>query len=168
MKVLLPTNETFELDNLSDSASDIDIFYAVLDNSDSNDPDYRWIPLVYMEGFSCPTIKLQIGKHIIQVPIDWQILIGEPDHGEYEVINLTSLNDRNFKAFVFNPLSSYRPDFQQIDIIDVYADTRWFLPRLKSGHLICVPLTNGSKPPCVYFIKDAPKSSEVILAGKAW
>lgn len=168
MRILLPENTAFELDHLAEAASDVDIHYGVLDNTDPQDPDYKFHPLIFVESFYSPTLKLQIGKYTIQVPIDWQILIGEPEHGEYEVISLSSLNDRNFKAFVLNPLSSFRPEFYQIDIVDIYSETRWFLPKIKAGHLLCVPLESGPKPKCVYFIKDCPRNSEIILASKAF
>ena len=39
------------------------------------------------------------------------MLIGEEDHGDLEVLSLTSINDRGFKAFVFNQLTDFKPDF---------------------------------------------------------
>jgi hypothetical protein len=102
------------------------------------------------------------------MPVDWQILIGEPDLGDLEVLPLTSINDRGFKAFQFNPLSSFRPSFLDIEIVDVYQEVAWYAPKLKNGQMLCVPLGNEVKPDCIYFVKDISRNCEVIDYNKAW
>lgn len=167
MLILTEYNKSFDLDLLPEQISE-DLRFCVLDNSNPTDPDYLFLPLVFMESFNSPTLKLRIGQHFVRVPVDWQLLIGEPEHGDLEVIPLTSLNDRKFKAFTLNPLSSYRPDFWEVEIEDIYPEIRWFLPKIKNGQLLCVPLTNGEKPMCAYFVKDIPRASEIVKANKAW
>ncbi len=103
------------------------------------------------------------------MPVDWQMLIGEPDFGDLEVVPLQSLNDRDFKAFSFNPLSSFRPEFLPVDIVDVFTDNKWYFPKLKNGQMLCVPLeTKTKKPKCVYFVKDVTRNSEIVDIAKAW
>jgi hypothetical protein len=103
------------------------------------------------------------------MPIDWQLLIGEHDLGDLEVVPLTSLNDRGFSAFGFNPLSSFRPTFYPIEVVDIYQDVKWYFPKLKPGQLLAIPLeTTGAKPLCVYFVKDISRQSEVINYNKCW
>ena len=136
--------------------------FAILDNSNPHAVDYHYIPLVFLESFNSPALVLKIGPHTIKMPVDWQILIGEKEHGDLETLPLTSINDRGFNAFVFNPLSSFRPDFYPIEIVDIYNDVTWFAPRLKNGQFLCVPLTGGSKPDCVYFVKEISRNCEVI------
>ena len=102
------------------------------------------------------------------MPLDWQMLIGEPDHGDLEVVPLTSINDRDFKAFSLNPLSSFKPDFMPVEILDVYTDSRWYFPKLKNGQLLCVPLARGPRPPCVYFVKDISRNCEIVRYARAW
>ena len=142
--------------------------FAILDNSDSRNPDYHYIPLIFLESFSAPALVLQIGKNRIKMPIDWQILIGEPDIGDLEMLPLTSINDRGFKAFEFNPLSSFRPSFPQIEIVDVYHEVTWYAPKLKNGQMLCVPITEGTKPECVYFVKDISRNCEIVDYNKSW
>lgn len=143
--------------------------FCVFDNSDPNNPDYFFIPLIFLESFSSPALVLKIGEHLIKMPVDWQMLIGEPDFGDLEIVPLQSLNDRDFKAFVFNPLSSFRPEFLDIDIMDVFTDNKWYFPKLKNGQMLCVPLeTKVEKPKCVYFVKDITRNSEVVNYSKAW
>lgn len=136
--------------------------FAILDNSNPHAVDYHYIPLVFLESFNSPALVLKIGPHTIKMPVDWQILIGEKEHGDLETLPLTSINDRGFNAFVFNPLSSFRPDFYPIEIVDIYNDVTWFAPRLKNGQFLCVPLNDGPKPECVYFVKEISRNCEVI------
>ena len=102
------------------------------------------------------------------MPVGWQILIGEPGIGELEVLPLTSINDRGFKAFQFNPLTDFRPTFVEIEIVDVYQDVAWFSPKLKNGQILCVPIEDGPKPQCVYFVKDISRSCELVYYDKVF
>jgi hypothetical protein len=101
--------------------------------------------------------------------MDWQMLIGEPDLGDLEVVPLTSINDRGFSAFAFNPLSSFRPEFFPVEVIDIYQDVKWYFPKLKPGQMLAIPLESDSvKPLCVYFVKDISRQSEVVNYTKVW
>ena len=166
MRILTLDNKHYDLDQLPDEVDDMR--FAILDNSDPSSPDYHYIPLIFLESFNAPALVLQIGNTKIKMPIDWQILIGEPEVGDLEMLPLTSVNDRGFKAFEFNPLSSFRPSFPSIEIVDVYHEVAWYAPKLKNGQMLCVPLGNDEKPDCVYFVKDISRNCEVIDYNKAW
>lgn len=145
-----------------------DIRFAILDNSDPSNVDYRYIPLIFLESFNSPALVLKVGDKTIKMPVDWQVLIGEPDLGDLETLPLTSINDRGFKVFEFNPLSSFRPSFPEIEIIDIYHEVTWFAPRMKNGHFLCVPIEDGEKPRCIYFVKEVSRSSEIVDYQQAW
>jgi hypothetical protein len=49
-----------------------------------------------------------------------------------------------------------------IEITDVYQDVRWYFPKLKNGQLLCIPISDGPKPICAYFVKDISRASETI------
>jgi hypothetical protein len=166
MKILTLDNTAYDLDTLPEEVDDMR--FAILDNSDPSDPDYHYIPLIFLESFNSPALVLQIGEQRVKMPIDWQILIGEPDLGDLEMLPLTSINDRGFKAFQFNPLTSFRPSFLDIEIVDVYHDVAWYAPKLKNGQMLCIPLNNDDKPDCVYFVKDISRNCEVVDYNKAW
>ena len=164
MRILTLDNEPFELDHLPEEIDDLR--FAILDNSNPQDPDYHYIPLIFLESFTAPALVLRIGESLVRMPVDWKILIGEPDLGE--VLPLTSINDRGFKAFQFNPLTSFRPSFLDIEIVDVYQEVTWYSPKLKNGQLLCVPISNGQRPECVYFVKDISRNCEVLDYNRAW
>ena len=102
------------------------------------------------------------------MPLDWCAVVGDPEGPDMEVLPITSLNDRGFKVFCFNPLNSFRPTFLDIDIINVYQDVKWYFPKLKPGQMLAVPLENTKQPKCAYFVKDISRQSEVVNYSKAW
>jgi hypothetical protein len=166
MRILTLDNACYDLDTLPDEVDDMR--FAILDNNDPSNPDYHYIPLIFLESFNSPALVLRIGENQIRMPVDWQILIGEPDIGDLEVLPLTSINDRGFKAFQFNPLTSFRPSFPDIEIIDVYHEVAWYAPKLKNGQMLAVPIQDGENPECIYFVKDVSRNCEIVDYNKAW
>ena len=166
MRILTNDNRSFDIVNLPEEVDDLR--FCVFDNSDPVESDYYFVPLIFLESFMSPALVLKIGDQQITMPVDWQLLIGEPDHGDLEVVPLTSINDRGFKAFGFNPLSSFRPEFLPVEILDVFTENRWFFPKMKNGQMLCVPLSSGDKPMCVYFVKDISRSNELVKYSRAW
>jgi len=153
-------NQTMCLDFVPNDVGDLR--YAVLDNSNPKDVDYFFSQLILLETFKAPALVLRIGTHVIKMPLNWQILIGDPEVGDLEALPLTSINDRGFKAFELNPLSGFRPSFPEIEVLDVYHDVDWCSPKLKSGQYLCVPIENSHKPKCVYFVQDVSRNSEIV------
>lgn len=166
MRILTLDNTAFEMNDIPDEVDDLR--FCVFDNSDPKDPDYYFIPLIFLESFNSPALVLKVGNEVIRMPVDWQVLIGEPDLGDLEVVPLTSINDRGFSVFTFNPMKSFRPTFQPIEIVDIYQDVKWYFPKLKPGQMLAIPLTTGPEPMCAYFIKDVSRQSEVVDYSKAW
>jgi hypothetical protein len=152
MKLLTPDNRCFEMNSLPDEIEDIR--YCVMDVTDKEDPDFFFIPLVFLETFSAPSMNLTIGPYNIEMPIDWNILIGEPELGILEFIPLTSINEREFDTILTNPLAGFTMDWQPVRVNNVFADVKWFFPKLKFGHILAIPLEHGDKPKCAYFTKD--------------
>lgn len=167
MRILTLDNRAFPMSDIPDEVEDLR--FAVLDNSDTKNPDYFFVPLIFLESFNCPALVLKIGNYTVKMPVDWQLLIGEPDLGDLEVVPLSNINDRGFSAFCFNPIASFRPEFHKVEIVDIYQDVKWYFPKLKTGQMLAVPLEEGvDKPLCVYFVKEVTRQGEVIDYNKAW
>jgi hypothetical protein len=166
MKILTLANLAYNLETLPDEVDDMR--FAILDNSNPSSVDYHYIPLIFLESFNSPALVLRIDDKIIKMPVDWQILIGEPELGDLETLPLTSINDRGFKAFEFNPLSSFRPSFCDIEILDIYHDVVWYAPRLKNGQFLCVPIDDTEKPRCIYFVKEISRNCEIVNYAQAF
>ena len=166
MRILTLDNRAYDLNTLPEEVDDMR--FAIFDNSDPANPDHFYIPLIFLESFTAPALVLQIGKSRIKMPMDWRILIGEPESGDLEVLPLTSINDRGFKVFELNPLSSFRPTYLDIEIVDVYHDVTWYSPKLKNGQMLAVPLDDSNRPECVYFTRDISRNCELVDISKAW
>jgi len=167
MRILTLDNKSYEMNEIPDEVEDLR--FCVLDNSDPKDPDYFYIPLIFLESFNSPALVLKIGQWTVKMPVDWQILIGEPDLGDLEVVPLTSINDRGYSVFTFNPLRSFKTEFYPVEIVDIYQDVKWYFPKLKPGQMLAVPLEEGKdKPLCAFFVKDISRQSEVVDYGKVW
>jgi hypothetical protein len=162
MRILTLENECFKLDELPDQIED-DIRFSVLDNSDPQNPDFFFVPLIFLESFSAPAMVIEIMGKEFTMPVDWHVAVGDSQSGnDLEVLPLTSLNDRGFEAFLFNPLTSFKTDFAEINIVNFYQDIKWYFPKMKNGQLLSVPITEGENPLCAYFVKDISRQCEII------
>ena len=158
MRILTTDNCPFEMNNIPDEVDDIR--YCVIDYSDQANIDYVFIPLLFLESFNSPAVDLRLGKYRIQMPMDWSIVIGDKNSGDLEILSLKQLNDRPFDAFSINPINGYMPYFHDIEILNVFPDVKWYFPKLKYGHILATPLTDGDSPQCCFFVKDTNKIPE--------
>ena len=166
MRILTLDDEYYNLETLPEEIDDLR--FAILDNSNPQNVDYYYIPLIFLESFNSPALVLKIADKTIKMPVDWQILIGEQEHGDLETLPLSSLNDRGFNVFQFNPLSSFSPTFLPIEIVDIYPDVTWYAPRLRNGQFLCVPVDDGPNPRCVYFVKEVSRNCEIVDYSQAF
>ena len=60
MRILTVDNNTFLLSKMPDQITE-DISFSVLDNSNPKEPDFFFMPLIFIESFSSPAIVLEIG-----------------------------------------------------------------------------------------------------------
>ena len=166
MQILTLENKMFSLNNLPEEV-DENTRFAVLDNSDPTDPDFFFMPLIFLESFNAPAMVLRIGNDEVTMPLDWSIAVGDSScASDIEILPLTSLNDRGFEALVFNPLSSFRVEFKKIEIVNFYNDVKWYFPKMKNNQLLATPTRGGDKPDCVYFVKEISRQCEIIQLDK--
>jgi hypothetical protein len=162
MQILTLDNKCFKLNLLPDKLED-EVHFSVLDNSDPKSPDFFFVPLIFVESFSAPAIVMEINGKEIMMPVDWSMAVGDSSTGnDLEILPLTSINDRGFEAFLFNPISSYKMDFGDIKITNFYNDVKWYFPKMRNGQLLSVPITDDDKPLCAFFVKDISRQCEVI------
>ena len=166
MQILTLDNKTFSLNNLPEEV-DENTRFAVLDNSNPAEPDFFFMPLIFLESFNAPAMVLRIGDDEIAMPLDWSIAVGDSSSSsDIEILPLTSLNDRGFEALCFNPLSSFRVEFKKIEIVNFYNDVKWYFPKMKNSQLLATPISQGAKPDCVYFVKEISRQNEIIQLDK--
>ena len=87
MKILTLNNRSFDLNELPEEV-DEDTRFSVLDNSNPQEPDFFFMPLIFLESFNSPAILLRIGGHEVQMPLDWCMVVGDKErdhhHDEHE------------------------------------------------------------------------------------
>ncbi len=159
MNILTPENVAFNMNTMPDRVNDLR--YCVLDYS-SNDVDFFFIPLIFLDVFPRPSADLQIGPYRVQMPLDWSIVIADKHFGNMEIIELKHLNDRPFSAFILNPVNGFMPGFEEITIENIFPDVTWHMPKLKYGHILAVPLNDSSCPPCAFFVRDTNRLPECL------
>ncbi len=148
--ILTLDNKAFDLNNLPEEV-DENMRFSVLDNSDYHNPDFFFMPLIFLESFNSPAMVLRIGDDEVTMPIDWSIAVGDSSSScDLEILPLTSLNDRGFEALCFN----------------FYNDVKWYFPKMKTGQLLSVPLNKQHKPLCSFFVKEINRQSEMIDLSK--
>lgn len=160
MRILTNENKSYSISQIPDRVEDLT--YCVLDYSNQADVDYYFLPLIFLESFYSPCIDIKIGKFNIQMPLDWSIIIGDMNLGDLEIMPLVYLMDKDFDVFCFNPINGYMPKFQKLEIINTWPDIKWYFPKLKHGHLLAVPLSDGPKPLCCFFAKEINKLPDNI------
>ena len=166
MQILTLENKPLDLNTLPDQIEE-DIRFSILDNSDPNNPDFFYVPLIFLESFSSPSVVLKIGETEVQMPIDWHIAVGCAESGnDLEILPLTSIGDRGFEAFLFNPMSSFKAEWAEVKVINYYNDVKWFFPKVRNGQLLSVPMEDKQEPLCAFFIKDVTRQTEVIKYGE--
>lgn len=162
MLILTLDNHSFDLSKMPEEIEE-DIRFSVLDNNDTSNPDFYFMPLIFLESFNSPAMVMNIGGNEVIMPIDWSIAVSDSECGtDIEVMPLTSLNDRGFEAFLFNPVNGFRHEYGKIEIVNVYNDVKWYFPKMKNNQLLSVPLKEGKKPLCAFFTKDISRQSEII------
>lgn len=156
MKILTNENSSFHIHQAPEDLKNAP-FFCVLDYSNQLEVDYYFFPLKHLESFYSPCIDVRIGNDVVQMPLDWSIVIGDINLGDLEVIPLLQVMDKDFDAFCFNPLKGYMPSFKSIEILNVWPDIKWHVPQLKTGHLLAVPLNDSDAPLCAFFVKEINK-----------
>ena len=131
-------------------------------------PDFFYIPLIFLRELQCSSGSTRNWNGQDQDALGLEDVDRRAGQSEMHVLPITSLNDRGFDAFTFNPLSSPKPDFYPIDVVDIYTEVKWYFPKIKSGQMLAVPLSNGPKPICAYFVKDISRQCEQVDYGSVW
>ena len=164
MYILTPENKSLETSLIPDSSDTL--HYCIFDHTDNDDVDFRFPPMVFLEEYSKPAIELRIGDLTVLVPLSWAILLGDENCPDLEILALSEFHGRDFKAFVFNPVSGYMAHYFPIEVINIYQDIKWNVPSVQPTHMLAVPLIHGENPPCAFFSESKNKLPEVVDLGK--
>ena len=160
MYILTEKNTAVDVDTITDTETDLR--FCVVDIEQI---DYYFLPLVFLESFNACAAVLKIGNYKIQIPCDWNIIIADKEAGALESVCITNCMEKDFTAFVMNPLNGFRVDFLHIEVETLWTDVRWFLPKIKNNHILVVPLSDKEKSPCIYLMKENTKLPDNLDIG---
>lgn len=159
--ILTVENKSKSMNDVSDELDEY-LQFGIIDYSDEDNVDYQFIPFLFGEKYNMSAIELKIGEARIKIPADWSIVIGDKHSGELELLEVKKMTDRTFEAFVFNPITGFFPKFLDIEIMNIYPDIKWYVPKLKSDHILVCPITSGDNPDCVFIVKETNKLPESL------
>lgn len=160
MYILTPDNLSLDT-SLIPTITDT-LHYCVLDHTETDDVDYKFPPMVFLEEYTKAAVELKIGLYTIQVPSSWSILLGEEDASDLELLAPFEFNGQDFNAFTFNPCAGYMSKFLHIEILNIYQDVKWNVPSLQPAHMLAVPLHAGENPICAFFAENKNKLPDLI------
>lgn len=155
MYILTHENKSFNTDFIPDE--NVDLRYCVFDCQNADDTDYYFLPLIFLETYQSSSAVLDIGGYVLQVPLEWSIIVCDEDYTDIEAIKLEELNDRGFCTPLFNPLGHMVTRPSEVNIVNVYAEIKWNYPKLKTGNILVVPVEQGDSPKCALFLPDKCK-----------
>lgn len=163
MNVLTPENVSFEMDQVIDTIPNE--MFCVLNLNCMEDADFYFRHILNTVSFNSISVDLKVGEHIIQVPLQWQILLGDEDTGMLEMCTIENiLNMKEPKAYVLNPIRSMYARFEDVKVLRVFTlPTKWQIPMLPKKNLLAVPLYNGTNPRCVFFADENEKIQDFYL-----
>lgn len=164
MLVLTPENVPFDMATITEYAPDE--MYSTLNLEDLTDSDYFFHHILNMVNFTAMTAKLKIGDMTTEVPINWQILLGDEETGMMEMSSIEDLLSlKKPHAFVYNPISSLYPKFLPITVQAIYTiNVKWQVPMLNKSNLLTVPLEIKEKPMCAFFADENDKFPDFQLS----
>lgn len=161
MKILTTENLTFELDSLTEKDDRL-IHYMILDFTDPKNIDFYSNELIHMQSYNENVVDISIGKYNLNLPLDWAIMIADYGSDNLEAIEISKINERPFKAFCINPISSFLPEFLPITLNAKFSPIIWNYPMLKANQALVLPLETKEKPMCALIMRTTHRLPDCL------
>lgn len=162
MRVLTPENTSFDLNLVNEST---DNTFSLLD---CEKKDWFFSKFFMFQEFTAPSVCLKIDKKFsVELPLNWQILTGDPDSGELSITSVEQLSMFEHYVLALNPLSSFFPTYHSVEVINIYSHhSSWFVPRLMKKQLLSIVVNDmyikQNSPVCVFCSDCCDKNNEVF------
>jgi len=106
---------------------------------DLNMMDFTLAPLLVFEEVICPTITLQIRGFQFDVPANWNILISDDETYQLDVVEISELAGKEFKALVYG-MNMVNVELEPIQVIDYKINHQNVGPSLNKYQMLCHPI----------------------------
>lgn len=105
--------------------------------------DYTLAPLLVFEEVICPTILLTIRGFSFKLPANWNILVTDEETFQLDVVEISELAGKEFKALVYGMDMSMMA-LEKITVSDYYIDYQNIGPSLNKYQMLCHPISPGA------------------------
>ena len=110
---------------------------------DLNLLDYKLTALTILEQIDAPTFVVQIEGFKFPLPANWNILVVDEESMILDVVELSEVAGRSFKAMVYgNTMSMAR--VSEITVTDYYPSFPNIGPALNKHQMLCHPVSPGA------------------------
>lgn len=164
MLLLTETNTPIDINSIPASVlQETQINFCVFDLTISDQIDYYFYPIIQIVSFVSPTYVINIQGNTISLPNSYKVLIGEKYSDSLEFLDIEECMHRDFDAFLFNPLSSYKGTFSKIEVISILPDQKWLIPKIKNDHILLSPISKSKNSLCVFLTNDCSKVDTINM-----
>jgi len=138
MIILDNNNESFILDSIHVPVL-ADHFWVL----DLSILDYTLSPLLVLEELIAPSIELRVGNFNFVLPANWNMLVVDDDTMQLDVVSISELAGREFKALVYGPNMS-RASMEVVSVVDYFPYHKNVGPSLNKHQMLCHPISPDS------------------------
>ncbi len=110
---------------------------------DLNMMDFTLSPLLVFEEVICPTITVRIHGFAFELPANWNILISDTETYQLDVVEISELAGKEFKAVVYG-MDMINVDLAPIQVIDYQPSQQNVGPSLNKYQMLCHPINPTS------------------------
>jgi len=110
---------------------------------DLNMMDYTLAPLLVLEEVVSPSIELMIDGFRFVLPANWNMLVADDDTMQLDVVEISDLAGKEFKALVYGP-NKLRADLSVISVTDYHPNFQNVGPSLNKHQMLCHPISPDS------------------------
>ncbi len=138
MLIFDENNDAIMLDNIQGPV--LSQYMYVLD---LNMMDFTLSPLLVFEEVICPTIVLKIKGFDFELPANWNILISDEETYQLDVVEISELAGKEFKALVYG-MNMINVALETIQVIDYISNHQNVGPSLNKYQMLCHPINPTS------------------------
>jgi len=110
---------------------------------DLNMMDFTLSPLLIFEEVVCATIAISIKGFPFALPAHWNILVVDDDTLQLDVVEVSELAGREFKALVYG-MNMSMVELETIVVMDYLPNYRNIGPSLNKYQMLCHPISPDS------------------------
>lgn len=158
MQILTEPTAALELDQEPDKLRKL--YMCIFDYADAKNRDFRFINIRQFLSYHFPTASLLVdGKYHYVLPLNWNILTGEPEEGECVLTTLDMLLHRQMYTPLVNPFYASKGRMVTVEITKVNPiNVEHFVPKLPSKSVLMLPIGNRNTD-CIESIDFKTKES---------